>query len=145
MASSKTFYVTSVRCGYILAQQESGSPSGVVLQNRDKFNDEHKWTVEQGNEPNIIALRSVANGRYMSCPQVKEYAKVDTGDKQWWRISNDGVIPPGACRFSPVDSPDYALHWSGQSLEQGNQGSKMDMYKWKVCAHVKCHHILPLT
>ena len=132
--SSKTFYLASVSNGHVLAQQENGRPSGVVVENRGDRGDEQKWTIEHGDEPNTIALKCAANGKYLHCYEGKSWGKVGTGEKQWWKISNDDVSAPGACRIGPVDHPDVFLnHHSGNTVRRGAAGTKVHMYKWEVC------------
>jgi hypothetical protein len=131
--SSKTFYLASVSNGHVLAHQENGRPSGVVAENKGDRGDEQKWTIEYGDEPNTIALKCAANGKYLHCFEGKGFGKVGTGDKQWWRISNDDVTPPGACRLGPIDYPEYFLnHDNGKNVRKGAGGTKVHMYKWEV-------------
>jgi uncharacterized CHY-type Zn-finger protein len=131
------FYVASVSNGLVLAHQENGRPSGVVAENKGDRGDEQKWTIEYGNETNIIALKCAANGKYLHCFEGKGFGKVGTGDKQWWRISDDEVTPPGACRLGSVDYPEYFLnHHNGDNVRKGNGGTKLHMYKWEVSVNL---------
>jgi hypothetical protein len=131
--SSKTFYLASVSNGHVLAHQEDSHPTGVVVENKGDRGDEQKWTVECGDESNTIALKCVANGKYLHCFEGKSWGKVGTGDKQWWKISDDNVTAPGACRIGPVDYPDVFLnHHSGNTVQKGKRGTKVHMYKWEV-------------
>jgi hypothetical protein len=128
-----TFYLASVSNGHVLAHQENGRPSGVVVENKGDRGDEQKWTIEYGDEPNTVALKCAANDKYLHCFEGKSWGKVGTGDKQWWKISNDDVSPPGACRIGPVDFPDvYLNHHSGNTVRRGAAGTKVHMYKWEV-------------
>ena len=131
--SSTTFYIASVSNGHVLAHQENNRPSGVVVENKGDRGDEQKWTVEYSDEPNNIALKCAANDKYLHRFEGKSWGKVGTGDKQWWRISNDDVSAPGACRIGPVDFPDvYLNHHSGNTVRRGAAGAKVHMYKWEV-------------
>jgi hypothetical protein len=131
--STMTFYLASVSNGHVLAHQENGRPSGVVVENKGDRGDEQKWTIEYGDEPNTVALKCAANDKYLHCFEGKSWGKVGTGDKQWWKISNDDVSPPGACRIGPVDFPDvYLNHHSGNTVRRGAAGTKVHMYKWEV-------------
>lgn len=133
MDSSKTFYLASVSNGHVLAHQENARPSGVVVENKGDRDDEQKWTVEYGDEPNTVALKCAANGKYLHCFEGKSWGKVGTGDRQWWKISDDDVSPPGACRLCPVDFPEiYLNHHSGNTVRRGAAGTKVHMYKWEV-------------
>lgn len=132
--SPRTFYLASVSNGHVLAHQENSRPSGVVVENKGDRGDEQKWTVEYGDEPNTIALKNAANDKYLHCFWGKSWGKVGTGDKQYWKISNDDVSAPGACRIGPVDFPDvYLNHHSGNTVRRGASGAKVHMYKWEVC------------
>ena len=132
-SSSTTFYLASVSNGHVLAHQENSRPSGVVVENKGDRGDEQKWTIEYGDEPNTVALKCVANDKYLHCFEGKSWGKVGTGDKQWWKISNDDVSAPGACRIGPVEYPDVFLnHHSGNTVRRGAAGTKVHMYKWEV-------------
>jgi hypothetical protein len=144
--SSRTFYLASVSNGHVLAHQENSRPSGVVVENRGDRDNEQKWTVEYGEEPDIIALKCAANDKYLHCFEGKSWGKVGTGDKQWWKISNDDVSAPGACRIGPVDFPDVFLnHHSGNTVRRGAAGAKVHMYKWEVSVCKEDDRIKPLT
>jgi hypothetical protein len=80
---SKAFYITSVSNGLVLADQPSGTPSGVVVENRGD-SDREKWIVEAGDEPNVIALKSASNGQYLHADGGRNYAAAGTGGMQWW-------------------------------------------------------------
>ena len=131
--SSTTFYLASVSNGHVLAHQEDSRPSGVVVENKGDRGDEQKWTVEYGDELDTIALKCAASDKYLHCFEGKSWGKVGTGEKQWWKISNDDVSAPGACRIGPVDFPEvYLNHHSGDTVRRGAAGAKVHMYKWEV-------------
>lgn len=145
-SSSRTFYLASVSNGHVLAHQENSRPSGVVVENKGDRGDEQKWIVEYGDEPNTVALKCAANDKYLHCFEGKSWGKVGTGDKQWWKISNDDVSAPGACRIGPVDFPDvYLNHHSGNTVRRGASGAKVHMYKWEVSVHEKLSRVGILT
>ena len=145
-SSSTTFYLASVSNGHVLAHQENSRPSGVVVENKGDRSDEQKWIVEYGDEPDTIALKCAANNKYLHCFEGKSWGKVGTGDKQWWKISNDDVSAPGACRIGPVDFPDvYLNHHSGNTVRRGAAGTKVHMYKWEVSAREKLGRVESLT
>ncbi|KAM0713459.1 hypothetical protein Q7P37_010421 [Cladosporium fusiforme] len=132
MSDSKTFYISSVSNGHVLAHKADGRPSGVVAENKGDRGQEQNWTIEYGDEPNTIALKNAASGTYLHCQEPKSFGKVGTGDKQWWKISDDDVSPPGACRLCPVNNPDVFLnHHSGNHVRRGATGAKVHMYKWE--------------
>lgn len=144
--SSTTFYLASVSNGHVLAHQENGRPSGVVVENKGDRSDEQKWNVEYGDEPDTIALKCAANDKYLHCFEGKSWGKVGTGEKQWWKISNHDVSAPGACRIGPVDFPDVFLnHHSGNTVRRGAAGAKVHMYKWEVSVRGKFGRIESLT
>lgn len=144
--SSRTFYLASVSNGHVLAHQENNRPSGVVVENKGDRSNEQKWTVEYGDDPNTIALKCAANDKYLHCFEGKSCCKVGTGDKQWWKISNDDVSAPGACRIGPVDFPDeYLNHHSGNTVRRGAAGAKVHMYKWEVSVDRKASRVDLLT
>ena len=144
--SSRTFYLASVSNGHVLAHQENNRPSGVVVENKGDRSNEQKWTVEYGDDPNTIALKCAANDKYLHCFEGKSWGKVGTGDKQWWKISNDDVSAPGACRIGPVDFPDvYLNHHSGNTVRRGASGAKVHMYKWEVSVRWKLGTVKLLT
>jgi len=131
--SDKAFYVTSVSNGHVLANQANSRPSGVVASNRgDKGNDE-KWIIEAGDKPNVVALRNASNGKYLRAEGGKNSSKAGTGEKQWWTISSDRVLAPGACSLSPVDYPNvYLNHFQGRAVPKGHAGMTVHMWQWEV-------------
>jgi hypothetical protein len=129
---SKAFYITSVSNGLVLADQPSGTPSGVVVENRGD-SDREKWIVEAGDEPNVIALKSASNGQYLHADGGRNYAAAGTGGKQWWKMSSDDVTAPGACRLSPVEYPNFFLnHFQGKPARRGRDQIKVHMWKWEA-------------
>jgi hypothetical protein len=139
-----SYYLVGVGTGHVLAQNKEGKPTGVVLENKGDHDDEQKWTVERGDEPDVVALKSVANGKYMNCPTAALYGEVGTGDKQWWKLSNDGLTPNVACRFNLIGSPDHFLYTNGSFLDKG-QNLKVWMNEWKASFSMACLRGLTLT
>jgi hypothetical protein len=131
--TNKAFFVTSVSNGHVLANRADGRPSGVVAENKGDQGDAEKWTIEAGDEANQVALKNAANGQYLHANGNKCWATVGTGEKQWWKISSDGVTAPGACRLSPVEYPDvYLNHFQGKAVRKGAVGMKVHMWTWTV-------------
>jgi hypothetical protein len=129
---SKAFYITSVSNGLVLAHQPSGKPSGVAVENKGDGGDREKWTVEAGDQPNVIALKNASNGEYLHANGGTNWSTVGTGAKQWWKISNDNVTAPGACGLSPVDFPNVFLnHFQGKPARQFKDQIKVHMWKWE--------------
>lgn len=132
--TSKAFYVTSVSNGLILANQPNSKPSGVVASNRGDKGDDEKWIIEAGDKPNVIALKNASNGKYLRAEGNRNGSKAGTGDKQWWTISSDRVLAPGACSLSPVDYPNVFLnHFQGRAVPKGHVGMTVHMWQWEVC------------
>lgn len=132
--SNKVFYVTSVSNGLILANQPNSKPSGVVASNRGDKGDDEKWIIEAGDKPNVVALKNASNGRYLRAEGGRNGSKAGTGDKQWWTISSDRVLAPGACSLSPVDYPNVFLnHFQGRAVPKGHVGMTVHMWQWEVC------------
>jgi hypothetical protein len=145
MDSTKTFYLASLHHGFVLAQQEDGKPSGVVVTHAEQSNNAHHWIIEHGGVPNVIALKSAANGKYMGCSKVEKYAKVGTvDDKQLWKVSRENVGPPGAFHLDLVDSSGLSLRWCGQDLSKGRR-TDVDLRKYDVRCYAICDNSLPLT
>lgn len=128
--ATKAQYITSVTGGVVLTQKADGRPTGVVVQNADN-SAAQQWTVEYGDKPDIIALRSVGNKLYLHAFGNVSGAAVGPGEKQWWKISRDGLLDaPSAFRLSPVDYPDvYLNHFRGVLT----QNTKVWMWRWEVC------------
>lgn len=118
MATLRTFYVVSIKFGNVLSLPPRASSTHVVLERKGKRNDEQKWTVEKGDEPDLVALKNVANGKYLCLTEQKDYASMKTGDKQWWRITNDGMFAPGSIRFIPVDFPKCSIYFGSSYSEE---------------------------
>jgi hypothetical protein len=92
MSNPKTVYLVSACQGHVLAHAEKGR-SGVVAENRGCQGDEEKWVVEQGDEPDVVAFRCAANGKYLNA-EPGRYNYAGTGDRQWWKISFEEVRTP---------------------------------------------------
>jgi hypothetical protein len=89
MGDSKAIYIVQLMRGHVLAYQENGKPSGAAMECRGDRDGEQKWILETGNEPSIVALRCVANDRYLRA-ETKNYGKLSTGEKQWWKVLPSG-------------------------------------------------------
>lgn len=53
---------------------------------RDLESREQEWTVEYGDKENVVAFRSVYDGRYMRATAGTAYATIITDTKQWWTL-----------------------------------------------------------
>jgi hypothetical protein len=141
--SSKAFYVTSVSNGLILANQPNSRPSGVVAAHCGDKSEGEKWIVEAGDKPNVVALKNASNGQYLHAEGGRNGSKAGTGDKQWWTISRDRVLAPGACSLSPVDYPNVFLnHFQGRPVPKGHVGMTVHMWQWEVCVLVRYRTVL---
>jgi hypothetical protein len=162
MEAPKTFYVTSVNQGFPLTLKKSGSPSGAVVTNTGDYNDTHEWSVEHcdeqqiatirrsatvkpGDEPNVVALKSIANGKYLFCSGNQDRAAVTTGPRQWWLMSRDGVTAPGACRLDLIGSAGFSLGWIGSDMQESHPGSAVCLRRYKVSVYGICDYRPPLT
>lgn len=127
MDGPRTFYLYVAHRHYVLTYQKRGLPSGVVVEPKGRRNDEQKWTVEYGDEPDTIALRNVANGKYMRSDKPENYSAVGTGDKEWWKISFDST-PPRAFRLAPMvgsSARPCFLSFGGSEVRHDEDGSKV--------------------
>jgi len=70
MTESKEYYLASVEHGLVLSYKANGQPSGVSLQFKGDQDKEQKWTIESGDQPNRIALKCSATGRYLNTQEV---------------------------------------------------------------------------
>lgn len=140
-----SYYLVSVGTGHVLAQNKGGHhPSGVVLENKGDHDDEQKWTVEFGDRPGVVALKCVANGKYMNSPEGSSQAYVGLGDKQWWWISNDLLTPDEACRFRLLKYSDPYLYHQGKAVEKG-RSLAVHMYAWRASDSMVAFYGLALT
>ena len=131
--SNKAFYVTSVSNGLVLANQPNSRTPSVVASNRGDKGDDEKWIIEAGDKPNVVALRCASNGKYLRAEGGRNGSGAGTGDKQWWTMSSDRVLAPGACSFSPVDYPNaYLNHFQGKPVPRGHAGMTVHMWQWEV-------------
>jgi hypothetical protein len=141
MSTPKTSYLVNIARGYVLTYEKSGRPSGVVVENLGDHDDEQKWIVEQGDEPDILAFKNAANGEYLYCTEARYLGKVKTGEKQWWKISYDEVKAPGACRLSVVGTPDVFLNNADMNVRRPGAGNnEVYMRKWDVCCSRRREH-----
>jgi len=139
-----SYYLVGIGTGHVLAHYKEDLSRGIVLENKGDHDDEQKWTVEFGDEPDLVALKCVANGKYMNSLEGGKNEGVKLGDKQWWKMSNDGLTPNMACRFSLVSSPEQSIYTHGSVLEKG-QHHTAHMREWKASDSVVCFHGLALT
>lgn len=125
--STEPTYLVSVAKGLVVTHQQSGRPSDTVMERVGDRDEEQNWIVEGGDEPDTIALKNVANNKYLT-GEGKHYGKVTTADdKRLWRLEHDGdaVRPPGAYRLSLVGSPKVFLRHI-------NGSPKVAMHEWTV-------------
>jgi len=141
MTNPTTFYVTGVHDGLVLTQQDRDDGSRPVMEHWGEHDTEQKWTVEQGDEPDVIALKSVANGKYLHCPEIRiRGAIVLSDEKRWWRISKDNVTPFGAWSLRPVDSPpNLCLNLRDPEVKKGSP-SELILFEWyvSVLRNIRC-------
>ncbi|KAJ4353976.1 uncharacterized protein N0V89_005708 [Didymosphaeria variabile] len=131
MSEATPFYLASIAHGHVLARSPNGQPSGVVAQNRGDQDAPQKWVAESADEENVIALRCLSNNEYLHANGGTNWSTVGTGEKQWWRLSNNNVTAPGACHLSPVDHPGVFLnHFQGIRVAKG-QSMKVHMWQWE--------------
>lgn len=124
MDSTSTFYLGSTNRGYALSHQKSGNPSDLVLKYIGAHGDEQKWTVEFGDDPDTIALKNVANSKYLRCFDAASQGKVGTGEKQWWRVSRGRLTAPGHFRLSTINTPKTGyLYGLGRDMREGENTS----------------------
>jgi hypothetical protein len=143
MDNTKAICMIHLIQGHTLAYQESGRPSGAALEYRGDHDKEQKWMIEAGDEPNMVALKCVANGKYLHA-EPKKFGKVGTGDKQWWKIlpgGDEGIIRPlGSCRLHVAENPEWFLyncHERTTSIKPGGTArNEVYMKWWSVCCHV---------
>jgi hypothetical protein len=126
--------------GHVLAYQENGKPSGAAMEYRGDRDGEQKWILETGNEPSIVALKCVANNKYLRA-ETKNYGKLSTGEKQWWKVLPAGdegdMRLLGSCRLHVVDNPEWFLfncNERGSYIKPGGaQRGDAYMKWWSVC------------
>jgi hypothetical protein len=141
-----SYYLVGIGTGHVLAKNTKEKSGRIVLENKGEEDDEQKWTVEFGDEPDLVALKCVADGKYMNSPEigVKDNAGVTLGDdKQWWKVTNDNLTPNVACRFNVASSPGQFIYTHGSVLEKG-QHHTAHMRDWTASVSMVCFHGLPL-
>lgn len=120
MSSPKPVYLVNTWKSRVVTQHEKNYPSGVVLEHGGFKDAEQKWIPEFGEEPDTVALKSVANGKYLY--SIGEKRKIaGTGEKTWWKMSYDDVSISGAFRLSVVGYSDNMLletqRWDGTEVK----------------------------
>lgn len=82
-----------------------------------------------------MALRSVANNKYMT-PSCKNYTgRAGTGEKTYWKISYDEVRIPGAFRLYVAGGPaDRVLEY----VNMDGTTSMICVERWNVCLLFSC-------
>lgn len=133
MEPGKEFYLASVSYGQVLSYQAKGVPSTLTAQVKGDQDKPQKWTVEVGEQPNIVALKNSATGTYLHCFDPRNGGRVGLGELQWWMFDNTEVNPPGAFRFYPVQHPGMCLnHHGGGRVNPHSYGQKVHMWQWVV-------------
>jgi hypothetical protein len=134
---SKLTYLLMVNAGYVLTYQASSKPS-VVTAGLAAFEENEKWIVEYGDEPNTVALKSSVNGKYLTGdPKKNTLERIFLrDDKQWWKLRNDiedKLFPPGAYAFAMVEHPNWFLSGYKRSyLTPGKTGWEVFLKNWGV-------------
>jgi hypothetical protein len=129
-ASPRTVYLYIAHRHYVLTYQKSRMPSGAVVDHKGRRKDEQEqqWTVEYGDEPDVIALRNVASGTYMRSEKPENYKAVGTGDKEWWKMSFDNT-PPRCFRLAPMVGskpiPYFLDYYGGSTVRSIDSGGKL--------------------
>jgi hypothetical protein len=141
--SSETFYFTATKHSGVLSHKANNYPSVVVFKYNDK-REEEKWDIVYGDEPDTIALKCVAVGKYLRCFKAEQQGKVGLGDRQWWRMSNNDLTSPGAFTLAPVDSPKFSLTCAGYSITKGDPGLSVHVREFEVSFYVISDHRSPL-
>jgi hypothetical protein len=116
-----------------MAQLGSKASSRVVFEYTRNRTDQHKWIVERGDEPDIIALKNVADGKYLCYSMIKEFGEIFTGNKTWWRASTD-TTPVGSYRLVLMDNPKLSFKYSVGNYPRGST----DLYKYQVSVCIIC-------
>jgi hypothetical protein len=101
-----SYYLVGIGTVHALAHYKEDLSRGIVLENKGDHDDEQKWTVEFGDEPDLVALKCVANGKYINSLKGGKNEGVKLGDKQWWKMSNDGLFGEGPapyCSYKGVE------------------------------------------
>jgi hypothetical protein len=138
MSSPKPIYVINNFRNHVLTLHDRSLPSGVVtnitgFKGKDQIKgDEQKWIPEFGEEPDTVALKSVANGKYLNVRKENSGADAaDTGEKLWWKMSRDGVNIPDSFRLSAIASHDPKK--TALQCTNGSSDSKVSVYLFDVC------------
>jgi hypothetical protein len=136
MSDQKPVYLVSTAYGGVVTQQADGYPSGVVMERRGIKDDEQKWILEFGEEPDTVALKNVANDKYMSASG-ENYKPVGTGEKTWWKMWYSDVSTPGAFRLSVASGPDENCI---EIQTDQNKKDKVILFTWRVCLLPLCNN-----
>jgi hypothetical protein len=141
-----SYYLVGVTTGHVLAQNTGDQQSsGVVLENKGEHDDEQKWTVEFGDRPDVVALKCVANGKYMNAPESSGQASVGLGEKQWWWISNESITPRGACHFHPLSSSYRRFLGTSNTAVAKGRSLRAYLDKWTASLSMVYFYGLSLT
>jgi hypothetical protein len=142
MSSPKPMFVSMLRDGFVMTYRDDESDKIRVGHAGDR-GDNDKWILETGEEPNTVALKCVANGKYLTGER-KHYGKVSLRDeKEWWEIyrETDRNWPPGSFALCMVGSPENCLCVSESSkFSVGRAGWRIEMYV--IRRRVSCSHHL---
>jgi hypothetical protein len=108
--------------------------------------DFEKWTVEYGDKPDTVALKCVANDKYLTA-EPKHYGKAFVRDeKEWWNVVyyKERVRVPGAYLLSLVSNPKVFLFASqAGAVLPGRPGAKAFMHEWMVSYFHHVHESKP--
>jgi len=86
MSGEGAIYLVAVSGGQVVDKQNT------LLDKFANGNKSQHWTIEYGADPNQVAFQNVGNGAWLRAFSGAAYGKIDTGEKQWWTLS-DGPSP----------------------------------------------------
>lgn len=143
MTDSNAVCLLSLIKNHALAYQASGRPSVVALESKGDHDEEQKWAIETGDEPNTVAIKYLADGKYLHA-EPRKYGKVGTGDKQWWKLlpgGDEGFIRPlSSCRLQVVGEPEWFLYNCNERTSRikpgGGERNEVYMKGYSVCSQL---------
>lgn len=124
--STQAFYIVTVAGGKCLENTQSANG---VLDCLPKDDKSQHWIIEPGDDENTIAIKSVADGRYLrnNEPQKINWATIGMGEKQWWTLERGQT--PGSCL---IRSPLCTAAASYLNDFQGKYQDRNYVHMWQM-------------
>ncbi|KAK5125357.1 hypothetical protein LTR85_000466 [Meristemomyces frigidus] len=121
MTDSNTFFITALVGGLVVTPGVGGS----LNYNHKLDNKNQHWTIEYGDEENVVAFRNVSNGQYLRATAGGAQSAIVAGEMQWWTLTPG--LGPNSFWIKCNDFPNAYLSNKGATYWDGSITSNVAM------------------